>query len=159
MGKIETRERVKYVRLSGLLTLRDLFQFKFPIEISQPCSDQRELFSLLSLMHLSPRQLWAFWLTATLTKCWLLPEMAGMNILQLNNNIYQRSADYRIFNWESVGYCLVWSWVLVIFMLTKLYCNELEEYPPMAIIFDIFIGEQSNRASHFIAYKTSTTTL
>ena len=60
MGRLETRERVKYVRLSGLLTLRDLFQFKFPIEISQPCSDHRELFSLLSLMNLSQQQLWAF---------------------------------------------------------------------------------------------------
>ena len=29
----------------------------------------------------------------------------------------------------------------------------------MAILFDIFMGEQSNRTSHFIAYKTSTPTL
>ena len=33
-------------------------------------------------------------------------------------------------------------------------CNELEEYPPLAILFDIFMGEQSNRASHFILSPT-----
>ena len=60
MGRLEMRERVDMSRCLAFSLSQFLFHFKFPIEISQPCSDHRELFSLLSLMNLSPRQLWAF---------------------------------------------------------------------------------------------------